>query len=143
MKFTAPTETDLKPVVEHMVSLSKKHKVFAFTGHLGAGKTTLIKQFCRALGVNSTVSSPTFSLVNEYAGAEETIYHFDFYRLNSPDEAYGIGFEEYLYSDSICLIEWPEMVDGLLPPTFVLVKIIVSATGERELEINEVRTLNL
>lgn len=143
MKFTAQTETELTPVVNHLILLSKKHKVFAFTGHLGAGKTTLIKQFCRALGVNSTVSSPTFSLVNEYAGSDETIYHFDFYRLNNPDEAYGIGFEEYLYSNNVCLIEWPEMIDGLLPPTFVLIKITVSALGEREFEINEARTLNL
>jgi tRNA threonylcarbamoyladenosine biosynthesis protein TsaE len=143
MKFTARTEADLKPVVEYLVSQSKLNKVFAFTGHLGAGKTTLIKQFCVALGVNGTVSSPTFSLVNEYAGTDETIYHFDFYRLNSPDEAYGIGFEEYLYSGSICLIEWPEMVDGLLPQTFILVKITVSDTDERELEINKTRSLNL
>lgn len=143
MKFTAQTETELTPVVNYLISLSKKHKVFAFIGHLGAGKTTLIKQFCRALGVNSTVSSPTFSLVNEYAGSIETIYHFDFYRLNSPDEAYGIGFEEYLYSNNVCLIEWPEMIDGLLPSTFVLIKITVSALGEREFEINEARTLNL
>lgn len=143
MKFTAETETELTPVVNYLISLSKKHKVFAFTGHLGAGKTTLIKQLCRALGVNSTVSSPTFSLVNEYEGSNETIYHFDFYRLNSPDEAYGIGFEEYLYSNNVCLIEWPEMIDGLLPSTFVLIKITVSALGEREFEINEARTLNL
>lgn len=143
MKFTAQTETELTPVVNYLISLSKKHKVFAFTGHLGAGKTTLIKQLCRALGVNSTVSSPTFSLVNEYEGSNETIYHFDFYRLNSPDEAYGIGFEEYLYSNNVCLIEWPEMIDGLLPSTFVLIKITVSALGEREFEINEARTLNL
>ncbi len=143
MKFTAQTETELTPVVNYLISLSKKHKVFAFTGHLGAGKTTLIKQFCKALGVNSMVSSPTFSLVNEYAGSNETIYHFDFYRLNNPDEAYGIGFEEYLYSNNVCLIEWPEMIDGLLPSTFVLIKITVSALGEREFEINEARTLNL
>lgn len=143
MKFTAQTEADLKPVVDYMVSLCSKRKVLAFTGQLGAGKTTLIKQFCSALGVNDTVSSPTFSLVNEYEGNGETIYHFDFYRLNSPDEAYGIGFEEYLYSNDICLIEWPEMVDGLLPQIFIRVKITVSASGEREFEINETRALNL
>jgi tRNA threonylcarbamoyladenosine biosynthesis protein TsaE len=131
MKFTAHTEADLLPVVQHLAMLTQQNKVFAFSGQLGAGKTTLIKQFCKQLGVSENVSSPTFSLVNNYTAPAGTIYHFDFYRLKNEEEAYDIGFEEYLYSNQICLIEWPEMVAGLLPQKMVHINITVSASAER------------
>jgi tRNA threonylcarbamoyladenosine biosynthesis protein TsaE len=131
MNFTAHTEADLQPIVEYLAALTAQNKVFAFSGQLGAGKTTLIKQFCKQLGVSQNVSSPTFSLVNDYTATNGTVYHFDFYRLKTEGEAYDIGFEEYLYSNQICLIEWPEMVAGLLPPNMITVNITVLAGGER------------
>jgi tRNA threonylcarbamoyladenosine biosynthesis protein TsaE len=90
--------------------------VLAFYGEMGAGKTTFIKAFCVALGVKETISSPTFSIVNEYLSATgRKIYHFDFYRIKDINEAFDMGYEEYLYSDALCLIEWPEKIEALLP----------------------------
>ena len=88
-------------------------KILAFHGEMGAGKTTFIKAFCKELGTADTVTSPTFALVNEYEIENAVIYHFDFYRINKIEEAIDIGFDEYLYSGNICLIEWPENVEAL------------------------------
>jgi tRNA threonylcarbamoyladenosine biosynthesis protein TsaE len=91
-------------------------KVIAFYGEMGVGKTTLIKAICEEMSVSSIVSSPTFSIVNEYHTVkDEKIYHFDFYRIQSIDEAYDLGYEEYFYSKNHCLIEWPEKIGELLP----------------------------
>ena len=99
-----------------LLSYIKEASVVAFYGKMGAGKTTLIKELCRQLGVTSVVNSPTFSLVNEYHTKDgETIYHFDFYRINKLEEVYDFGYEEYFYSGNLCLIEWPELVEQLLP----------------------------
>ena len=95
---------------------------------MGAGKTTFTKAICKALGVDEAVTSPTFAIVNEYAGP---IYHFDFYRLKRVEEAFDMGFEDYLYSGAWCLIEWPERIEDLLPKETVRVHILVEEDGTR------------
>ena len=118
-------------ILEHATS-----RVILFRGTMGAGKTTLIKTLVRILGSEDNVSSPTFSLVNEYHAAEGPIYHFDLYRLKDEEEAYGIGLEEYLDSGNWCLVEWPEKAAGLLPENSTLVDIITHFNGLRALEIS-------
>jgi len=90
---------------------------------MGAGKTTFIKALCEQLGVQEPVTSPTFSIVNEYAGSTNKVYHFDFYRLKNQDEALDMGYEEYFYSGNYCLIEWPEKIPDLLPNHYIKVSI--------------------
>lgn len=110
--------------------------VWRFDGAMGAGKTTFIKQICQQLGVLDRVQSPTFSLVNEYETAEgETVYHFDFYRLESPQEALAIGATEYFDSGSLCLIEWPERVEALLPGEYVKVLIQTQPNDSRTIQL--------
>ena len=110
-------EQDLGHVAQTLVSSSGDQKVWCFHGEMGAGKTTLIKAICTELGVEDDMSSPTFSIVNEYRKSDGSpIYHFDFYRIREMAEAIDIGAEEYFYSGNYCFIEWPEIVDGLLPP---------------------------
>jgi tRNA threonylcarbamoyladenosine biosynthesis protein TsaE len=107
-------------------------RVFAFYGKMGAGKTTFIKAICEALGVKDVVTSPTFALVNEYADAEgQPVYHFDFYRIKNLREAYDMGCEEYFYSGYPCFIEWPELVEELLPDDTVKVNIEVLENESR------------
>ena len=109
-----------------------ENRVFAFYGKMGAGKTTFIKAICEALGVEDVVTSPTFAIVNEYADAKgEPVYHFDFYRIKNLREAYDIGCEEYFYSGYPCFIEWPELVEELLPEDTVKVCIEVLENEER------------
>lgn len=108
--------SELPSLAEQLKPLVLKHRVVAFHGEMGAGKTTLIKALCACLGVRENVSSPTFSLVNQYrTGEGKTIYHFDFYRINRESEAYDMGYEDYFYSQAVCLIEWPEKINALLP----------------------------
>lgn len=104
---------------------------------MGAGKTTLIKSLCKALGSNDNITSPTFSIVNEYAGPNK-IYHFDFYRLKNQTEALDIGCEEYFYSGNYCFIEWPEKIPDLLPPHFVRVNIAVLKDDTREITLDKI-----
>ena len=111
-KADAPEKLD--KIATEILTLHPDIRVFTFSGDLGAGKTTLIKSFCKALGVKDQVSSPTFSIVNEYEG-HGSIYHIDAYRLKSEHEASDIGLEEYLYNKAYCFIEWPEKIDGMLP----------------------------
>ncbi len=111
-----------------------KRRVFAFDGKMGAGKTTFVKALCEHLGVQDVVNSPTFAIVNEYEdGDGEPIYHFDFYRLKRLSEAYDMGCEEYFYSGHLCLIEWPDMVEELLPEDTVWVKIEEIEGGKRKI----------
>ena len=106
--------------------------VFAFYGSMGAGKTTFIKAICEELGVSDVVTSPTFAIVNEYrTSSGGTIYHFDFYRIKKLEEVYDMGYEDYFYSDALCFIEWPEMMEELLPDNAVRVNIKENADGTR------------
>ena len=106
---------DLDGIAKELLEFISDHRVLCFYGDLGAGKTTFIKAICRQLGVADAVQSPTFSIVNEYKASQgEPVYHFDFYRLKSEEEAYDLGYEQYLFSNYFCLIEWPEKVEDLL-----------------------------
>ncbi|MBT6440431.1 MAG: tRNA (adenosine(37)-N6)-threonylcarbamoyltransferase complex ATPase subunit type 1 TsaE [Flavobacteriales bacterium] len=114
---------DLGELAKQIVNLTDQ-KIFVFYGEMGAGKTTLIKKIVEVLGSNDEVSSPTYSLVNEYfSETTGTIYHFDFYRIESEDEVFDIGYEDYLYSSHYCFIEWPEKIANLLPSSYVKVTI--------------------
>lgn len=114
-----------------------ENRIVAFYGSMGAGKTTFISALCRYYGVEDDVCSPTFTIVNEYRAADgDSIFHFDFYRIDSLREAVDIGFEEYLYSGSLCLIEWPEKVEPLLPEQTLNVRIAVAADDSRTIEID-------
>jgi tRNA threonylcarbamoyladenosine biosynthesis protein TsaE len=118
--------SELPSAAKQLIQICEGKKIFAFSGQMGAGKTTFIKAICIALGVKDTISSPTFSLVNEYRSATgEKIYHFDFYRIKDLSEAYDMGFEEYLYSKGYCFIEWPEKIEELLPEDCVKVNLSV------------------
>ena len=111
-------------------------RIFAFYGKMGAGKTTLIKSICEELGVEDTINSPTFAIVNEYEDRNmNTIYHFDFYRIKSLEEVYNMGYEEYLYSDAVCFMEWPELIEGLLPEECIRVEIEEENDGTRTIAI--------
>ncbi|HSI90764.1 MAG TPA: tRNA (adenosine(37)-N6)-threonylcarbamoyltransferase complex ATPase subunit type 1 TsaE [Adhaeribacter sp.] len=125
---------ELPKAAEHLVKNYPNEAVFLFEGEMGAGKTTYIKAICQALGVTDPVSSPTFSLVNEYRTARnKPVYHFDFYRIKNEEEALDIGFLEYLESGNMCLIEWPSLVTNLLPENYVLVTLENMAGQERKI----------
>jgi tRNA threonylcarbamoyladenosine biosynthesis protein TsaE len=112
------------------------NKVILFNGDMGVGKTTLIKQLCKTLGVNDATSSPTFSLVNEYqTDNNQTVYHFDFYRLNKETEALDMGVDDYLYSGNWCFIEWSEKIENLIPLQHTVITIELLPHGERLLEL--------
>ena len=120
----------LNAIAKEFLEAIGDHRVIAFYGQMGAGKTTFIRALCQALGVVEPVTSPTFAIVNEYEGP---IFHFDFYRIRRLEEAYDIGFEDYLYSGHLCLIEWPELIEELLPDDTVRVHITVNPDGTRTL----------
>jgi tRNA threonylcarbamoyladenosine biosynthesis protein TsaE len=118
----------LSYAAKQLLILCPDKKIFACKGKMGAGKTTFIKAICEELGVKDVISSPTFSIVNEYLSSKgEKIYHFDFYRINSLNEAYDLGYEDYFYSNAYCFIEWPEKIADLIPEGFVNVTINVNA----------------
>ena len=125
MNFQVDSPNQLPEAANRLLNFAGTQKVFLFFGEMGAGKTTFIKALSHALGVIDAVSSPTYSIVNEYSLTDGSVYHFDFYRLKSQEEAFDIGFEEYLYSKKYCFIEWPEKIKDLWPPEFVSVKIEV------------------
>lgn len=107
-------------------------KVFAFYGKMGAGKTTFIKALCEVLGVKDVITSPTFAIINEYTdGNDNPIYHFDFYRIKKLEEVYDMGYEDYFYSGNLCLLEWPELVEDVLPEDVIKVTIEEQPDGSR------------
>ena len=120
-----------------IIKICEPHRVFAFDGKMGAGKTTFIKQLCEELGTTDVVNSPTFALVNVYdiAGDVPQVYHFDCYRLKDIREAMDFGAEDYLYSGNYCFIEWPEMIEALLPEDTVWIRICENEDGTRSLNV--------
>nr|WP_319998648.1 tRNA (adenosine(37)-N6)-threonylcarbamoyltransferase complex ATPase subunit type 1 TsaE [uncultured Draconibacterium sp.] len=130
---------ELEIAAKELITVFSNDRVFAFYGKMGAGKTTFIQSICRALGSDDNVTSPTFALINEYNTANlDSIFHFDFYRIKDIEEAYDLGYEDYIYSGSYCLIEWPEMIDSLLPEKMVKVKIEVQDDDTRLITAQEI-----
>jgi len=121
-------------VAQKLINQFSDYRIFAFYGKMGAGKTTFIQSVCKVLGTEDNVTSPTFALINEYKNAQsDSIFHFDFYRIKGIEEAFDLGYEDYLYSGNYCLIEWPEMIEPLLPENIVKVKIEVCEDGARNI----------
>lgn len=124
MEIAAFQLKDIPKIAENLISEFDKHRVFIFRAPMGAGKTTLIKEICHQLGTHDVVASPTFAIVNVYESAsKEDIYHFDFYRLEKVQDAFEIGFYDYLDSGSYCFIEWPDLILEYLPDAYVEVRI--------------------
>ena len=121
----------IREAAREFISQMGESHVFAFYGKMGSGKTTFIKALCEELGVNDVITSPTFAIVNDYTANEESIYHFDFYRIKKLEEVYDMGFEEYFYSGNYCFIEWPELVEPLLPDDTLRVCISEQPDGSR------------
>ncbi|WP_321295189.1 tRNA (adenosine(37)-N6)-threonylcarbamoyltransferase complex ATPase subunit type 1 TsaE [Marinifilum fragile] len=127
---------DINSVAAEFITLVGDKRIFAMHGAMGVGKTTFVKAICEELGVQDTINSPTFAIVNEYHTAKENIvYHFDFYRIDDVQEAYDFGYEDYFYSDAICFIEWPEKIDSILPNDTVEVHFNEEADGSRSIRI--------
>ncbi|WP_214227276.1 tRNA (adenosine(37)-N6)-threonylcarbamoyltransferase complex ATPase subunit type 1 TsaE [Pedobacter sp. B4-66] len=138
MNINVNSLSDLDQAAISLLDFAGAEKIFVFEGDMGAGKTTFIKVLAKALGIKELVSSPTFSIVNEYEGEGNTFYHFDFYRIKNLQEAYDIGYEEYFYSGNICFIEWPEKVEELLPEHYIKIEIKMLSENERLLSINKI-----
>jgi tRNA threonylcarbamoyladenosine biosynthesis protein TsaE len=132
-EITIASLSDLPKVAQMLLEQLGGRNVVAFFAPMGAGKTTLISALMEHLGSQDTVTSPTFALVNQYYTAErQTVYHFDFYRINSIAEAFDMGYEEYFYSGDLCLVEWPEKVEQLLPDDTMVVQIeVIDPTTRR------------
>lgn len=123
---------EIKQAAQTFIDNMGSSKVFAFYGHMGAGKTTFIKAICECLGVEDVITSPTFAIVNEYQdGDGQPIYHFDFYRIKKLEEVYDMGYEDYFYGGSLCFLEWPELIEDLLPTDATRVSIEETADGGR------------
>ena len=130
------SQEELPQVARAIISLLGRRTVVAFRGEMGAGKTTLIREIAAQLGATDTVTSPTFAIVNQYKGqGNRRIYHFDFYRIVDLREAFDFGYEEYFYSGDLCLVEWPERIESLLPENVVTVRITVDSDTARTFEI--------
>lgn len=123
----------IREAAKQFVAALEENTVFAFYGKMGAGKTTFIKAVCEELGVEDVITSPTFAIVNEYRSetSGELIYHFDFYRIKKIEEVYDMGYEDYFYSGALCFIEWPELIEELLPGDAVKVTIEENEDGSR------------
>ena len=127
----------IRAVARQFMEAVGSRRVIAFYGQMGAGKTTFIKALCQELGVEEVITSPTFAIVNEYGTANDVIYHFDFYRIKRIEEVYDMGYEDYFFSGRLCLIEWPELIEELLPDDALRVHIEVQADGSRLISISE------
>jgi tRNA threonylcarbamoyladenosine biosynthesis protein TsaE len=137
MEILIKDKRHLSSAAKQLLKQSGENKIFAFYGSMGAGKTTFIKAICESLGAIDTVTSPTFTLVNEYKTSDgESIFHIDFYRIKKQEEVFDFGIEEYLSGDSYCFMEWPELIEEILPPETVKVKISVDKNEQRILLIS-------
>ena len=136
MTITIKDISCLADAAQEFIALMGESRIFAFYGTMGAGKTTFVKALCEAMGVTDTVNSPTFAIVNEYdTPSGRPIYHFDFYRIKRLAEVYDMGYEDYFYGRGLCFIEWPELIEELLPEDTVRVNIEEQADGSRIVEI--------
>ena len=138
MKILIKDKRHLSVAARQLLKHAGEKKIFAFYGSMGAGKTTIIKAVCELLGAVDMISSPTFTLVNEYrTSGGETLYHIDFYRIKKQEEVYDFGIEEYLTGDSYCFMEWPELIEEILPTETVIVRISVNENEQRTLSISK------
>lgn len=136
MKIVIRNKRELPSAAGKILKHTGKNKLIAFYGSMGAGKTTIIKAICTSLGATDSATSPTFTLVNEYKTSDgNSLYHIDFYRIKKRDEVFDFGIEEYFSSGSYCFMEWPELIEDILPPETVRIKITVGRNEERVLEI--------
>lgn len=137
MQIRIDSTGTIRTAAKEFVANMGDSKVFAFYGKMGAGKTTFIKAICEELGVDDVITSPTFAIVNEYTSETtgDSIFHFDFYRIKKLEEVYDMGYEDYFYGDGVCLIEWPELVEELLPEDAVKVEITVNDDETRTVRI--------
>ena len=133
--YSSSSVEETRIIARKILDACENSKIFAIFGELGAGKTTLVRYLCEALEVEDEVKSPTFSLVNEYHYSDGLVYHFDFYRIKDISEAYGLGYEEYFFSGEYCFIEWPEMIEELIPEEAVVLRIEATGESEREFRI--------
>ena len=134
MEIKIASLEEIGTAAKQFVLAMGEKKVFAFYGKMGAGKTTFIKAVCEELGVRDVINSPTFAIVNEYVdGQGEPIYHFDFYRIKKEQEVLDIGYEDYVYSGYVCFMEWPELIENLLPDDTVRVVIEEEMDGSRKI----------
>jgi tRNA threonylcarbamoyladenosine biosynthesis protein TsaE len=138
MKLQVNSLEELPLAAKKILEESNSEKIFVFKGEMGSGKTTLIKELCLQIGVISAMSSPTFSLINEYeTNSGEVVYHFDFYRLEDEQEAFDYGYEDYFFSGNYCFIEWPEKIPNLIPDNYLLIEI------EMNLQIREMQVTSV
>ena len=139
LSFVIKNENELDSIAQQILK-HYKIKVFLLFGKMGVGKTTFIKSLCKGLNVIDIVSSPTFSIVNQYLNKHnDIVYHFDFYRTNNNEEIFDIGYEEYIYSSSYCFIEWPEKIESLLPNNYIKIEM----TLEEEKRIINIEEINI
>lgn len=136
MEITIKSLDNIREAAREFIAAMGSHTIFAFYGKMGAGKTTFIKSVCEELGVDDVITSPTFAIVNEYFSEKlnDSIYHFDFYRIKKLEEVYDMGYEDYFYSGALCFLEWPELIEELLPADAVKVTITETEDGERMIE---------
>ena len=134
MEITIKSLDTIHEAAKEFVKEMGEGKVFAFYGKMGAGKTTFIKALCEVLGVEDVITSPTFAIINEYTdGKGDPSYHFDFYRIKKLEEVYDMGYEDYFYSGNLCLLEWPELIEDILPENVIKVTIEEQPDGTRKL----------
>ena len=137
MEIRIKSIDEIAVAAKEFVAAMGERKVFAFYGKMGAGKTTFIKAVCEELGVEDVINSPTFAIVNEYVdGQGEPVYHFDFYRIKNLQEVMDLGYEDYVYSGHVCFMEWPELIENLLPDDAVKVTIEEEIDGGRVLVVD-------
>jgi len=136
LRISIPDLASIDDAAHELIDTYPDSRIFAFYGEMGAGKTTMIKALCRVLQVTDVTSSPSFGLIYEYrTSRSDSVYHFDFYRIEQLEEAYDIGYEEYIDSGQYCFIEWPEKVATLLPPETVNVNLKIIGNNERTIEV--------
>lgn len=137
MEFKIESLSDINRVAKQFLEMYGDRQVVAMYGNMGVGKTTFVKAVCEVLGMHDDATSPSFAIVNEYKGDGKRIYHFDFYRINDPEEAYDFGYEEYFYSGDMCFVEWPEKIDRLIPDDALALKFTEQEDGSRIIEVSD------